>query len=143
MRATKILLQVILESMESKLEEEIAQEQAGFRPKRSTWDQIVNLKIIQEKARERNQLIHLCFGDFTNAFDMVRHKKLRLNMIDTGFTPQLVQLLRNLYRQQGANVRTDGCTSVRFKVKQEVRQGCNLSPSLFNNQAEQVLPKRH
>ena len=50
--------------MQHKLEEEIAQEQAGFRPKRGTTDQIVNLRIILEKARERNQPLYLCFIDF-------------------------------------------------------------------------------
>jgi len=58
-----------------------------------------------------------------------------------GFPPQLVQLLKNLYRQQRANVRTDGHTSVWFKMKQGARQGYNLSLCLFNNFAEQVLWK--
>ena len=53
--ASKILLRVILERMQTKLDREIAQEQAGFRPKRGTRDQITNLRIILEKARERNQ----------------------------------------------------------------------------------------
>jgi len=85
--ACKVLLRVILERMQSKLEEEIAQEQAGFRPKRGTRDQIVNLGIILEKARERNQPIYLCFVDFTEAFDMVRHDQLWLNILDMGFRP--------------------------------------------------------
>ena len=139
--ASKILLRVILERMQHKLEEEIAQEQAGFRPRRGTRDQIVNLKIILEKAKERNQPLYLCFIDFTKAFDMIRHDKLWLTMLEMGFPPQLVQLLRNLYRQQRANVKTDGRTSAWFRVNKGVRQGCNLSPCLFNILAEQVMRK--
>ena len=74
--ANKILLRVILERMQSKLEKEIAQEQAGFRPRRGTRDQITNLRIILEKAKERNQPLHFCFIDFTKSFDMVRHDQL-------------------------------------------------------------------
>jgi len=40
---SKILLRVILERMQRKLESEIAEEQAGFRAKRGTRDQITNL----------------------------------------------------------------------------------------------------
>jgi len=51
--ASKILMRVILDRMQIKLESEIAQEQAGFRPRRGTRDQITNLHIILEKAREK------------------------------------------------------------------------------------------
>ena len=95
--ASKILLRVILERIQSKLETEIAQEQAGFRPRRGTRDQITNLRIILEKAKERNQPLYLCFIDFTKAFDMVQHDQLWLVMLEMGFPPHLVQLLRNLY----------------------------------------------
>jgi hypothetical protein len=139
--ASKILLRVILERIQSKLESEIAQEQAGFRPRRGTRDQIANLRIILEKARERNQPLYFCFIDFTKAFDMIQHDKLWLTMLEMGFPPQIVQLLQKLYKQQRANIRTDGLTSPWFRVKKGVRQGCNLSPCLFNILAEQVMRK--
>lgn len=139
--ASKILLRVILERMNSKLETEIAQEQAGFRPQRGTRDQILNLRIILEKARERNQPLYMCFIDFTKAFDFIRHDQLWLTMLDMGFPPQLIQLLRSLYKKQHAAVRTDGLVSTLFRVGRGVRQGCNLSPCLFNILAEQVMRK--
>jgi len=139
--ASKILLRVILERIQSKLETEIAQEQAGFRPRRGTRDQITNLRIILEKAKERNQPLYLCFIDFTKAFDMVQHDQLWLVMLEMGFPPHLVQLLRNLYRQQRAAVRTANIVSAWFRVRKGVRQGCNLSPCLFNVLAEQVMRK--
>ena len=139
--ASKILLKVILERIKQKLETEIAPEQAGFRPKRGTRDQIANLRIIMEKARERNQPLYFCFIDFTKAFDMVKHDQLWLVMLEMGFPPHLVQLLRNLYSQQRAAVRTANRISKWFRVKKGVRQGCNLSPCLFNILAEQVMRK--
>ena len=139
--ASKILLRVILERMQSKLEREIAQEQAGFRPRRGTRDQITNLRIILEKAKERKQPLYFCFIDFTKAFDMVQHDQLWLTMLDMGFPPHLVQLMRNLYKQQHAAVRTANLISAWFRVRKGVRQGCNLSPCLFNILAEQVMRK--
>ena len=139
--ASKILLRVILERMQCKLEGEISQEQAGFRPRRGTRDQITNLRIILEKARERNQPLYFCFIDFKKAFDMVKHDQLWLSMLEMGFPPHMVEILRNLYRQQRAAVRTAKLTSAWFRVKKGVRQGCNLSPCLFNILAEQVMRK--
>ena len=109
--ASKILLRVILERMQTKLDREIAQEQAGFRPKRGTRDQITNLRIILEKARERNQKLFFCFIDFTKAFDMVRHDQLWITMLEMGFPPHLVQLLQILYKQQRAAARAVNLTS--------------------------------
>ena len=139
--ASKILRRVILERIQAKLDNELAPEQAGFRPKRGTRDQITNLRIIMEKANERKQPLYFCFIDFTKAFDMVQHGQLCLTKLDMGFPPQLVQLLRNLYKQQRAAVRTDNITSDWFRVKKGVRQGCNISPCLFNILAEQVMRK--
>jgi len=62
-------------------------------------------------------------------------------MIEIGFPPQLVQLLQNLYSKQRAAVRTASHLSAWFRVKKGVRQGCYLSPCLFNILAEQVMQK--
>jgi len=140
-RASKILLRVIMDHTQLQLEREIAPEQAGFRPKRGTRDQIANLRIIPEKARERNQPLYLCFIDYTKAFDMVRHDQLWLTMLDMGFPPHLVQLLWKLYKQQQATIRTANAMSSWFRIRKGVRQGCNVSPCLFNIVAEQVMRK--
>ena len=61
--ASKILLSVIMGRIRDKMDMEIAEEQAGFRAGKGTRDQIVNLRIITEKAREFNQPLFLCFID--------------------------------------------------------------------------------
>jgi hypothetical protein len=83
----------------------------------------------------------MCFIDFKKAFDMVQHSQVWLTMLDMGFPPHLVQLLRSLYKQQLASVRINNHMSTWFTVKKGVRQGCNMSPSLFNILAEQVMRK--
>jgi hypothetical protein len=92
-----------------------------------------------EKAREYQQPLYLCFVDFTKAFDMVKHADLWLAMLEMGFPPHLVQLLRNLYRQQTAAVKLLEMTTAWFRVRKGVRQGCVLSPRLFNILAEALM----
>ena len=51
----------------------------------------------------------------------------------------LTCLLRNLYAGQEATVRTPSGTSDWFKIEKGVRQGCLLSPCLFNIRAEHIM----
>ena len=51
----------------------------------------------------------------------------------------LTCLLRNLYAGQQATVRNGQGTTDLFKIGKEVRQGCILSPSLFNLYAEYTM----
>jgi len=94
--ASKILLKVILGRISPKTEFEVAEEQAGFRP-RGTHNHLCSLRIFTEKARSRRQPLYMCFVDFEKYFDEINHKKLRKMMVDMGFAKHLVALIRALY----------------------------------------------
>ena len=51
----------------------------------------------------------------------------------------LTCLLRNLYAGQEATVRTGHGTTDWFQIRKGVRQGCVLSPCLFNLYAEYII----
>ena len=55
-----------------------------------------------------------------------------------GISDHLACLLRNLYAGQEATVRTGHGTTDWFQIRKEVRQGCILSPCLFNLYAEYI-----
>ena len=56
-----------------------------------------------------------------------------------GIPDQLTCLLRNLYAGQEATVRTGHGTTDWFQIGKGVRQGCILSPCLFNFYAEYTM----
>ena len=56
-----------------------------------------------------------------------------------GIPEHLICLLRNLYAGQEATVRTGHGTTNWFQIGKGVRQGCILSPSLFNLYAEYIM----
>ena len=56
-----------------------------------------------------------------------------------GIPDHLTCLLRNLYAGQEATVRTGHETIDWFQIGKEVRQGCILSPCLFNFYAEYIM----
>ena len=56
-----------------------------------------------------------------------------------GIPDHLICLLRNLYEGQEATVRTRHGTTDWFQIGKGVRQGCILSPCLFNFCAEYIM----
>ena len=56
-----------------------------------------------------------------------------------GIPDHLTCLLRNLYAAQEATVRTGHGTTDCFQIGKGVRQGCILSPCLFNLYAEYIM----
>ena len=56
-----------------------------------------------------------------------------------GIPDPLTCLLRNLYARQEATVRTGCGTTDWFQIGKRVRQGCILSPCLFNLYAESIM----
>ena len=118
---------------------ELPDVQAGFRKGRGIRDQIANICWIIEKAREFQKNIYFCFIDYAKAFDDVDQNKLQKILKEMGIPDPLICLLRNLYAGQEATVRTGHGTTDWFQTGKGVRQGCILSPCLFNLYAEYIM----
>jgi hypothetical protein len=69
--ASKILLYVLFDCIEEKIDSEVSEEQAGFRKGRGTRDQLFNIRQLMEKCREFCHPLFLCFIDYKKAFDSV------------------------------------------------------------------------
>ena len=92
-----------------------------------------------EKAREFQKNIYFCFIGYAKAFDCVNHNELWTILKEMGIPDHLTCLLRNLYAGQEATVRTGHGTADWFAIGKGVRQGCILSPCLFNLCAEYLM----
>ena len=67
------------------------------------------------------------------------HNKLWKMLQEMGIPDHLTCLLRNLYVVQEATIRTGHGTTDWFQIRKGVRQGCILSPCLFNFYAESIM----
>ena len=84
---------------------EMPDAQAGFRKGRGTRDQIANIHwIIEKQEFQKNN--YFCIFDYAKAFDCVDHNKLWKILKKTGIPDHLTCLLRNLYADQEATIRT-------------------------------------
>ena len=118
---------------------ELSDVQSGFRKGRGTRYQIANIHWIIEKATEFQKNIYFCFIDYAKAFDCVDHNKLWKILKEIRKPDHLTCLLRNLYSGLEATVRTGDGTTDWFQIGKRVRQGCILSPYLFNLYAEYIM----
>ena len=118
---------------------ELPEVQAGFRKGRGTRDQIANICWIIEKAREFQKKISisalLTMPKPLTVWITINWKILR----EMGIPDHLTCLLRNLYSSQKATFKTGRGTRDWFQIGKGVRQGCILSPCLFNLYAEYIM----
>ena len=94
---SKVMLKILQARLQQYMNRELPDVQAGFRKGRGTRDQIANIRLIMEKAREFQKNIYFCFIDYAKAFDCVDHNKLWKILKEMGIPDHLTYLLRNLY----------------------------------------------
>ena len=88
------------------------------------------------KSKEFQKNIYFCFIDYNKAFDCVDPNKLWKSLQEMSIPDHFTCLLRNLYADQEA---TRHGATVWFKIGKGVRQGCILSPWLFNTYEECIM----
>ena len=88
----------------------------------------------QESSRK-----NICFIDYAKAFDCVDRNKLWNIFQEMGISDHLTCLLRNLHAGQEVTVRTRHGKTNWFRIGKRIRQGCILSPCLFNLHAEYIM----
>ena len=109
------------------------EEQCGFRKQRSTIDQIFTLQAIIRKYTSKKKGRYYCiFVDFSKAFDSVSHICLWYKLLKAGVHGRIINTLRSMYAKLQAAVVTPEGVAQFFNTLTGVRQGCQISPFLFN-----------
>ena len=137
--ASKVMLKVILNRLQPQAESIIAEEQAGFRKGRSTVEQIFNLRVLCEKYDQHQRDIYHVFIDFKKAFDSVWHDALWATMKRYNMGSKVIKIIQELYAKATSAVLVQGSIGDWFHTQVGVRQGCLLSPTLFNILLEQIM----
>ena len=116
------MLQVILNRLKVKAEELLTEEQAGFRPGRSTVDQTFDSQTIIEKClQHQNDLFHN-FIDFKKAFDRVWHTCLWQILRSFNIEIGLILAIQAQYENFSSAVFLNSQLEVFFKTTIGVRQ---------------------
>ena len=133
------MLKIILNRLMSQAEKIITKEQAGFRAGRSTIEQIFNLRILCEKYLQKQQDLYHVLINFKKTFDRVWHAALLATMKKYNISTSLIRVLKTSYDKATCAVLFNSSIGDWFRTTVGARQGCLLSPTLFNT----VLEKDH
>ena len=88
---------------------------------------------LQEIRRKAGVSVFMCFIDLQKAYDTVNPTLLWHVLTRIGVPPQMIAANQQFYNGTRVCVRPDyGVCLGWFEVEQRLRQGCMLSPLLFN-----------
>ena len=116
------------------LENEIlSPSQLGFLAGNRTSDaHIVLYNLINDYCHRRNLKIFGCFVDFSKAFDSIPRDRMFQKLLDIGITGKFYDILKFMYEGDQVCIKLNNFITPAIKTIMGVRQGCVLSPLLFN-----------
>ena len=108
--------------------------QIGFLPNYRTTDHIFTLRTIIDKYVKNisGGKIYACFIDFKKAFDSIWHEGLLIRLLENNINGKFYDLIKNMYSKTTCFIKIGKKRTKTFEYNRGVRQGCILSPLLFN-----------
>lgn len=135
----KIMLKILHRRIYLKCEQNISPEQFGFRLGLGTREALFGLTVLLQKCRDQRKDVYMCFIDYEKAFDRIKHPTLLQLLQKQGLDYEDIRLIKNLYWEQRGFVRFGDTVSSEIPIRRGVRQGCVLSPLLFNIYSEYIF----
>ena len=107
--------------------------QIGLLPENRTADHVFTLRTLIDKyVHYHKEKVYACFVDFRKAFDSVWHEGLFYKLLKTNIGGNLYNLMKSLYCNSTCSIKIGENKTQPFSYSRGVRQGCILSPLLFN-----------
>ena len=111
----------------------IHRSQLGFMPGNRCSDAMIILyNLFVKYCKQRNGYMYGCFVDFRKAFDTIPRHLLFQKLLSHNVTGKFYDSIKNMYTQDLACISLGDKTTSSFRINQGVKQGCILSPLLFN-----------
>ena len=111
----------------------LSEEQLGFIPGNRTSDAHMLIhNLIQDHCHKKGEKLYSCFVDFSKAFDSIPRDLLFQKLLAYGINGNFFNILKNIYINDKCKVKAGKYLSETIKTNKGVRQGCILSPLLFN-----------
>lgn len=117
----------------------LSDEQKSARPSEGCYEHTYLLESLVADARRRKQKLYLAWLDIRNAFGSVPHNTIRSTLRHIGVPTDLVTLIMNVYSGATSIINTPNGNTAPIPLRAGVKQGCPLSPILFNLCIELIL----
>lgn len=113
--------------------------QKSARPSEGCYEHTFLLQSLVLDAKRLQKNVFLTWLDLRNAFGSVPHDVIELTLSHLGIPPSVVQLIKNVYTNAHTVVRTPAGETAEVPILSGVKQGCPLSPIIFNLSVEIIL----
>jgi len=132
----KIIAKILKRRIDRKIEDVLGVDQFGFRRGKGTRGANGTMRVVAERTLEIDEELCICFIEWQKAFDRVNWTKLMQILKGTAINWCERGLISKLYMDQRVKLRLGRGENRSEQIGRGVRQGCCLSPILFNLYSE-------
>ena len=117
----------------------MSQAQKGFLPMEGCLEHNHLITSVLQDSRKRKRPAFLTWLDLKDAYGSVPHEILLKTMKLAGLEGATLRIVEDLYHQPTTTVKTKHATTHPITIRRGVKQGCPLSPILFNIVMEVII----
>jgi hypothetical protein len=128
----RILANIIRKHILPALEQLISPQQKAYLPGRNISDHVRMVNETFYEAKDKGLAYDMIFVDFSKAFDSLDHNFLEALLRKVGFHDEVINMISYLFHDLCCLTTFHGATQYRIEIEKGIKQGCPLSPLLFN-----------
>ena len=136
----KIFGDIVNDKLQKWVEQErvLGEEQNGFRKGRSGLENVYIMKELIDRNKRNRKELYFGFLDIEKAYDSINRRKLTALLQHIGICEKIINIIKSMYTNNKMKFKLGNVETEWIENNTGVRQGCIMSPTLFNLYIEEL-----